>query len=330
MTDPVRWGILSTALINAKVLRGAALTTDVSVVAVGSRDGDRSREFARQWNIPRAYGSYDEMLADPDVEAVYIPLPNSMHHTWTMRSLEAGKHVLCEKPYSRHPAEVTAAFDEAARRGLVLSEAFMFRYHPQTKALVKLVKSGQLGRLRLIAGAFSWPTDDPSDVRLDPGLDGGSLMDVGVYPLSAARLLAGEPASVTGHQITGDTGVDIGFAATLRFDDDVLAHFDSGFRLPDRSYLEVVGDRGRVEVSDPWHGQQPALTVTMQGAEPVRTEIDPANPYQLELEQFGRAVRGEPNQLLGRADAEGQATAIEALYRAADSGATVRLGEPSR
>jgi D-xylose 1-dehydrogenase (NADP+, D-xylono-1,5-lactone-forming) len=327
MTEPVRWGILSTALINTKVLRGAALTPDVSVVAVGSRDADRSQQFASQWGIPRAYGSYDELLADPDVEAVYIPLPNSMHHTWTMRSLEAGKHVLCEKPYSRRPAEVTAAFDEAARRRLVLSEAFMFRYNPQTLALVELVRSGQLGGLRLISGAFSGPTDDPGNVRLDPGLDGGSLMDVGVYPLSAARLLAGEPSAVTAQQMKGTTGVDVGFTARLRFDDDVLAHFDSAFHLPDRSYLEVVGSRGRVEVSDPWHCAEPALTVTMHGAEPVRTTIEPANSYQLELEEFGKAVRGEPNHLLGRADAEGQATAIEALYRSADSGAAVPIGD---
>jgi xylose dehydrogenase (NAD/NADP) len=327
MTDPVRWGIMSTALINAKVLRGAALSSDVSVLAVGSRDGDRSREFASQWGIARAYGSYDELLADPDVEAVYIPLPNSMHHTWTMRSLEAGKHVLCEKPYTRHAADVSAAFDKAAQSGLVLSEAFMFRYHPHIQALVQLVGSGHLGRLRLISGAFSGHTDNPGDVRLDPELDGGSLMDVGAYPLSASRLLAGEPIAVTAQQVTGATGVDVSFAATLRFDDDVLAHFDSGFHLADRSYLEVVGSEGRVEVSDPWHGTQPALTVTMRGAESVRTEIEPANPYQLELEEFGRAVRGEPNQLLGRADAEGQARAIEALYRAAESGGTVPIGD---
>ncbi|HEY5051583.1 MAG TPA: Gfo/Idh/MocA family oxidoreductase [Acidothermaceae bacterium] len=326
MTDPTRWGILSTALINAKVLKGAALSADVSVVAVGSRAGDRSREFASHWGIARAYGSYDEILADPDVEAVYIPLPNSMHHTWTMRSLEAGKHVLCEKPYSRHPAEVTAAFDEAARRGLVLSEAFMFRYHPQTQALVQLVTSGQLGQLGLISGAFSGPTKDPGNVRLDPLLDGGSLMDVGVYPLSAARLLAGEPNVVTAQQIKGVTGVDVGFTATLRFDDDVLGHFDSGFHLPDRSRLEVVGSLGRVEVSDPWHCAEPALTVTMHGAEPLRIPVEHANSYQLELEEFGRAVRGEPNQLLGRADAEGQATAIHALYLAADSDRTVTIG----
>ncbi len=325
MTEPVRWGILSTANINAKVLKGAALTADVDVVAVGSRDGDRSRAYASQWGIERAYGSYEELLADDDVEAVYIPLPNSMHHTWTMKSLDAGKHVLCEKPYSRHSAEVVAAFDKAADSGLVLSEAFMYRYHPQTKALVELVKSGQLGRLRLISGAFSWPTDVPGDVRLDPELDGGSLMDVGVYPLSAARLLAGEPVTAKAHQVVGDTGVDIGFTANLQFADDVLAHFDCGFYLPDRSYLEVVGTRGRVEVSDPWHGQQPALTVTMQGAEPVRTDTDPANPYQLELEEFGKAVRGEPNELLGRADAEGQAKAVEALYLAANSGTTVTI-----
>jgi xylose dehydrogenase (NAD/NADP) len=325
MTDPVRWGIMSTALINGKVLRGAALSADVDVVAVGSRDGDRSREFASQWGIPRAYGSYDEMLADPDVEAVYIPLPNSMHHTWTMRSLEAGKHVLCEKPYSRHPSEVAEAFDKAAQSGLVLSEAFMFRYHPHIQGLVQLVRSNQLGRLRLISGAFSGPTENPNDVRLDPGLDGGSLMDVGVYPLSASRLLAGEPIAVTAQQVTGATGVDVSFAATLRFDDDVLAHFDCAFHVADRSYLEVVGSEGRVEVSDPWHGTQPAVTVTMQGAEPVQVPVESANPYQLELEEFGRAVRGEPNLLLGRADAEGQAKAIEALYLAADSGATLPI-----
>jgi D-xylose 1-dehydrogenase (NADP+, D-xylono-1,5-lactone-forming) len=326
VTEPVRWGIMSTALINTKLLRGAALSPDVSVVAVGSRDGDRSREYASQWGIPRAHGSYDDLLTDPEVEAVYIPLPNSMHHAWTMRSLEAGKHVLCEKPYTRYAAEVSVAFDEAERRNLVLSEAFMFRYHPHIQALVQLVRSGQLGHLRLISGAFSGHTDNPVDVRLDPALDGGSLMDVGVYPLSASRLLAGEPLAVTAQQVTGPTGVDVSFAATLRFDDDVLAHFDCAFHVADRSYLEVVGSEGRVEVSDPWHGTQPALTVTMRGAEPVRTEIEPANPYQLELEEFGRAVRGEPNQLLGRADAEGQAKAVEALYRAADSRATVTMG----
>jgi xylose dehydrogenase (NAD/NADP) len=326
MTEPVRWGILSTADINAKVLRGAALSADVSVVAVGSRDGDRSREFASQWGIARAYGSYDEVLSDPAVEAVYIPLPNSMHHDWTMQSLEAGKHVLCEKPYTRHAAEVSVAFDKAEQSGLVLSEAFMFRYHPHIQALVQLVSSGQLGRLRLISGAFSGHTDNPNDVRLDAAMDGGSLMDVGVYPLSASRLLAGEPIAVTAQQVTGPTGVDVSFAATLRFADDVLAHFDCAFHVADRSYLEVVGTEGRAEVDDPWHGTQPGLTVTMRGAEPVRTEIAPANPYQLELEEFGRAVRGEPNQLIGRADAEGQANAVEALYRAADTSTTVAVG----
>src|SRR6185437_3393361 len=326
MTKPVRWGIMSTANINAKVLKGAALTADVNVVAVGSRDGDRSRAYASQWGIERAYGSYEELLADDDVEAVYIPLPNSMHHDWTMRSLEAGKHVLCEKPYSRRAAEVCVAFDRAEQQNLVLSEAFMFRYHPHIRALVQLVTSGQLGRLRLISGAFSGHTDNPNDVRLDAALDGGSLMDVGVYPLSASRLLAGEPISVTAQQVTGPSGVDVSFAATMRFNDDVLAHFDCAFHVADRSYLEVVGTEGRVEVSDPWHGTQAALTVTMRGAEPVRTDIEPANPYQLELEEFGKAVRGEPNQLIGRADAEGQAKAVEALYRAADAETTVRIG----
>ncbi len=325
MTDPLRWGLLSTALINRKILKGASLSSEVTVLAVGSRDQARSIEYAREWGIPRAYGSYDALLADPDVDAIYISLPNGLHHEWTMRALASGKHVLCEKPYSRHPAEVAAAFDEAQRLGLVLSEAFMFRYNPQIQTLARLVREGQIGPLRLITSSFSWPTDAPGDVRLDPALDGGSLLDVGVYPLSVSRLLAGEPHSFTAQLVKGATDVDMTFVATLGFDGGVLAHFDSGFRLPDRSHLEVVGALGTIEVSDPWHCFAPRLLLTMQGAEPVTVPVPIANSYQLELEEFGAAVRKEPHALLGRVDAEGQARAVAALLNAAAIHASLRL-----
>ena len=296
---PIRWGVLSTALINTKLLGGAALSRDVEVVAIGSRDLDKARRAADQWDIPRAHAGYEDLLADPDVEAVYIPLPNGLHHAWTMKALAAGKHVLCEKPYTRRPDQVDEAFDLADDRGLVLSEAFMYRYNPQIRRAAELVAEGAIGELRLVQSSFSWLTDAPGDVRLDPSLDGGALMDVGAYCVSAARLFAGEPIGVTAQAVTGPTGVDVALAGLLRFDGDVLAHFDCGFHLPDRSSLEVVGTQGALAVSDPWHCYQPGLTLTRVRREPERIEVPVANSYRLELEEFGKAVRDEPNALLG-------------------------------
>jgi D-xylose 1-dehydrogenase (NADP+, D-xylono-1,5-lactone-forming) len=220
---------------------------------------------------------------------------------------------------------VVAAFDLAQRIGLQLSEAFMYRYHPQTRRLVELVESGEIGDLQLVSASFSWPTPLAGDIRTDPLLDGGSLMDVGCYCVSAARLLAGEPQSVSAQQVRGPHGVDSRLVGTLAFDQGVLAHLDSGFHLPDRSHLEVVGSRGTIRVSDPWHALAPGLTLTGLDGAARTVPVAAANSYQLELEQFGAAIRGEPNQLLGRDDALGQARTIEALYAAAESGAVQRL-----
>lgn len=315
----LRWGVLSTALINRKLLRGARQVPEVEIVAVASRERERADRFAAEWAIPQAYGSYDELLASPEVDAVYVPLPNGLHHEWTLRALRAGKHVLCEKPYSSHPAEVVEAFDEADRRGLVLSEAFMFRYNPQIQALRTLVESGAIGDLRLVNASFSWPTDAPGDVRLDPALDGGSLLDVGVYPVSAARLLAGEPVAVTASAARGPTGVDTAFASTMAFAGAVLAHFDCGFHLPDRSRLEVVGTTATIEVSDPWHCYRPGITTTWQDGRSQKHEFQPTDSYALELRHFAAAVETDcSTELLGRDDALGQARAVEMLRSAAD------------
>jgi len=334
MPAPVRWGVLSTALINRKVLAGAALSSQVDVLAVASRDGDRAKAFAAEHGIARPYSSYEALLADPDVEAVYIPLPNSLHHPWTLEALRAGKHVLCEKPYSRRPDDVVEAFDLAEANGLVLSEAFMYRYNPQIRRAAELVGSGAIGELRLVNASFSWPTPLDGDIRTDAGLDGGSLMDVGCYCVSAARLFAGEPRTVVAQSVTGPSGVDSSLVATLSFDGGVLAHLDSAFHVPDRSHLEVVGTTGTIRVSDPWHCLAPGLVRTGLDGVPHDEPVEVANSYRLELEQLGRAVRArtgddpspaEPLLLLGRDDALGQARAIEALYSSAARGVAVRL-----
>ena len=325
MVEPLRWGVVSTALINDKVLAAAAKSSLVDVVAVASRDPARAVEYAARKGISRAYGSYDEMLAADDVEAVYISLPNGLHHEWTMRALHAGKHVLCEKPYSRVPDEVVEAFTEAMSRGLVLSEAFMYRYHPQITILKQLVSDGVVGDLSLVASAFSWPTEYQGDVRLDPDLDGGSLLDVGVYCVSTSRLLAGEPLAVTAQTSVGASGVDTTVVGTMQHEGGVLSHFDCGFHIPDRSSLEVVGTGGVVTVNDPWHGNEPRLTVTPTDAPSYDVPVPSANSYALELEEFGRAVRGEANNVLGLADALGQARTIDALFRSAETGTRQQL-----
>jgi xylose dehydrogenase (NAD/NADP) len=321
MSEPLRWGVLSTAAINEKLLAGAARSAEVDVVAVASRDSQRAATFAERWGIERAYGSYDELLADDSIDAVYVPLPNALHHAWSLKALQAGKHVLCEKPYSRRPADVEEAFAEADGRGLVLSEGFMYRYHPQIRELARIVRDeGLIGDVGLVVSSFTWPMDAPGDVCLDSSLDGGSLLDVGVYCISAARLLAGEPRTVAAHQVLGPTGVDVSFAATMELGSGALAHFDCSVNLPDRSHLEVVGSKGTLHVSDPWHCLEPGLTVVPQGKPAIRVSVPQANSYQLELEEFGKAVRRETHHLLGRDDALRQARAVDALFRAAASG----------
>ncbi len=318
-----QWGLLSTARINDKFLAGVAEARESAVLAVASRDHQRGERYASERGIPRAYDSYDALLADPDIDAVYISLPNSMHLEWTGRALQAGKHVLCEKPLSRREADVAAAFDLAEREGRLLMEAFMYRHHPQTVRLADLVRSGAIGRLRLIRASFSFNATDPADVRLTTELDGGSLMDVGCYCVSAARLLAGEPELVSGAQVVGGGGVDLAFTGWMRFGDDVLAHFDSALVCDDRFELEVVGDQGSLYVADPWHCVEPRIELRRAHTAEV-IEVEAANPYGLEADNLAAAIRGAGPPLLGREDATGQARAIEALYASADSGAPVR------
>jgi predicted dehydrogenase len=323
--EPVRWGFLSTARINDAVLRGARKSDRLEVAAVASRDHARAEAYARERDIPRAHGSYEALLEDPDIDAVYISLPNSLHVEWTVRALEAGKHVLCEKPLDRRPQEVERVFDAAERADRLLMEAFMWRHHPQSRRLKELVEEGAIGELRLVASAFSFQLTLLEDVRLRPELQGGSLLDVGCYCVSAARLLAGEPEVVYGEQVLSPTGVDVRFAATMRFPRDVLGHFDCAFDLPLRGVVEAVGSEGSVLASDPFIlGDERALELRRgDGVEQVA--VDHTNKYQLELENLSDAIRGQAEPLLGREDAVAQARALDGLLRSAETGEPVAL-----
>ena len=322
--QPVRWGILSTARINGLFLDGVAPSELVEVLAIGGRDRERAVAFAADHGIVRVHDNYEALLADSDVEAVYIPLPNSLHVEWTVRALEAGKHVLCEKPLSRQTSEAERAFDAAEREGRLLMEAFMYRHNPQTQRLTELVADGAVGRVRVIRTQFSFNATDPANIRLSTELGGGALMDVGCYCVNGTRLLAGEPERVFAEQELGGEGVDVVIAATMRFAGDVIGHFDAGLALAVRDELEVVGEDGSLFVDDPWHARTPVIELRRDG-EVERIEHPAENSYRLEAENFSRAIRGEAEPLLGRADAVGQARTIEALYRSADSGQSVTL-----
>ncbi|MBD0290655.1 MAG: Gfo/Idh/MocA family oxidoreductase [Thermoleophilia bacterium] len=320
-----RVGLLSTARINREILAGASQSDAVDVVAVASRERSRAEAYAREWGLARAYGSYDDLLADPEVDGVYNPLPNSLHVPWSERSLAAGKHVLCEKPLSRHLCEAQRAFALAEERGLVLMEAFMYRHHPQTRRVRELVTGGAIGRLRAIRSAFSFPLSDRTNIRMLAELDGGSLMDVGCYCVSGSRLLAGEPELVQAVQVLDDGGVDLAFHGTMRFPRDVVAQFHSSFVAPSRQVLEAIGEEGMLLVEAPWRQDWGGDVLLARGGKVERIDVPAANAYRLELENLAAAARGEALPLLGREDALAQASAIEALYRAAAQGGSVSV-----
>jgi len=313
--EPVRWGLLSTARINRAIITGAASTDTTEIVAVASRDRERADAYAAEHGLARAHGSYEALLADDGVEVIYNSLPNSLHVPWTIRALEAGKHVLCEKPMDRRPEEVERAFDAAERNGRLLMEAFMYRHHPQTHKVAELVADGAIGELRQLRARFSFTLDDASDVRLLGELDGGALMDLGCYCISMQRALAGEPELVLGRQRLGGDGVDVGFSAVLQFANDVLGEFYCGFDLPEANGLEAIGSTGVAVVPDPVRCRDPHVELNGE-----RIDVEDADRYCLQVANFSAAVRGEASPLLGRADAIGQARAIAALYRSAETG----------
>jgi predicted dehydrogenase len=317
-SDKVRWGILGPGDIAHRLLADSGRAANFSVVAAGSRNLDRAQTFAAKHGIAQAYGSYEALLADPEVDAVYIGVPNSLHHPMTMLALEAGKHVLCEKPYSRHPEQVAEAFDAADAAGLHLMEAFMWRHAPQTRRFMELLP--EVGDLQSIRSTFAFAMAKTADVRLEPGLDGGSLMDVGCYAVSGSRMVAGtEPVAVFGEQTIGPSGVDVRFSGMLRFESGVVSEIVAGFTSNQRS-LEAVGSKGTLLSRDPWQGELGGLELN-GAAEPVV----PDDAYRLEMESLSAAILGRAKPLLDRADALAQARTIEALYRSAASGQAVSL-----
>lgn len=305
--ERIRLGLLSTAGINGAILGAGADDAPFEIVAVGSRDGARAQAYAHEHGIATAHASYDALLEDDRVDAVYIALPNALHHHWTMRALAAGKHVLCEKPYTRHPGEVDEAHHEADRLGLVLTEGFMWRHARQTALLRELLP--RVGELRAVHATFTGALLRPDDVRWTRDLGGGALLDLGCYCVSAARLVTGrEPDRVHGEaQPHGE--VDGSFAGTLHFD-TVTATFQCSLLAPLVNTIEVIGVDGVLRVPNAF--VNPPGVVVLNGEE---HRVEGGNHYRDQLEDFCAAIRGEHPPLIGRDEMHGQARVLDALLR---------------
>jgi D-xylose 1-dehydrogenase (NADP+, D-xylono-1,5-lactone-forming) len=290
----LRWGILATGRIAAEVVPGLLRSEVNELVAVGSRDGSRASAFAEEYGLPTAYGSYEQLLSDPDIDCLYVCLPNGLHAEWVRRAIDAGKHVLCEKPLTPTAPEAEALFATAAARGVVLAEAFMYRHHPKIQLLAELVASGDLGDLHTIRSWFSFWTDEPAtDVRYNPALDGGALLDVGGYCVSLSNYLQNaEPVDVSGVAVLADSGVDERFLGTMYYPSQCVAIFDCSMRSPLSVGVAVLGSLGEAVVAMPWYAHEPPHTIDVAFADGSKRSIEAVgdNAYFLETEDFAAVV----------------------------------------
>jgi predicted dehydrogenase len=297
------------------------------VVAVASRQPSRADDYAREWSIPVAHGSYDALLRDRGVDAVYIPVPNALHVEWTLRALDAGKHVLCEKPLALAPEDVERIEAVARARALVVAEAFMYRHEPLIARVVALVRAGEIGELTSVTAGFTYLQSRSRDVRLDASLGGGSLWDVGCYAVSAVRLVAGvEPCSAFGFATMTPGGVDDSFAGLLQFPGGVVGTVHSSFRTPYRTWLEVTGSDGVLAVANPFKPQASEAIEIRRGDEPRRDTVEgSAELFVRQIDDFVAAALDGRSPAVSLRDSRGNAGALAALHMSARSGRAVTI-----
>ena len=317
----LRWGVLGVADIAVKqVIPAMRLTRSASVDAIASREGAKAEAAARSLGIPRAHGSYEALLADPAIDAVYIPLPNHLHVPWTLRAAEAGKHVLCEKPLALSAREARTLLAVRDRTGVVMGEAFMTRTHPQWRRVRELIAAGRIGELRMVTGHFSYYRRDPDDVRSKPEYGGGVLLDIGCYPVTMARWLFGaEPVEVAcALERDPDFKVDRYVSGVLRFPAGQAALYQQ---------MQIFGTRGRIAVELPFNpppDHRARILVDdgrdLVGGGVVAETFEPVNQYTLQGDRCSAAVRGRADVPVPLEDAIANMAALDALFRAADSG----------
>ncbi|HWL49672.1 MAG TPA: Gfo/Idh/MocA family oxidoreductase [Acidimicrobiia bacterium] len=324
MTDPVRWGVIGCADIAVKKVIPAMSGSELShVTAIASRSAERARDTADSLGIPTSYGSYDELLADREIEAVYIPLPNHLHPEWSIAAAEAGKHVLCEKPLATSTELAAEMIDAADRSGVKLMEAFMYRLHPLWAEVRRLIADGAIGELRAVQSFFSYHNVDPSDIRNRVNAGGGALHDIGCYPVNVARMLFDSEPSDVSATIHRDPefGTDVLTSVMLDFDGRHAA-FTCSTQLEDDQRVHIYGTEGRLLVEIPFNipPDRPTRVLLVSGGDPpvepnvVVHQVAAADQYRIQADAFSRAIRDDTPVPTPPQDAVGNIEVMERIF----------------
>ena len=323
----IRWGLLSTAKINQKVIPAIQQSKRGELAAVASRDKEKAEAYARKWNIPLAFGSYQEMLDSGQVDAVYISLPNHLHAEWSIKAMQAGVHVLCEKPFAISLEEVDRMTAVKEETGMVLAEAFMYRHHPQTNIVREFIRSGDLGEVSQMRSAFNFHMKDEDNVRLVPEWGGGCMWDVGVYPLSYAQfIMGGAPQQVMGAQVLGESGIDEIFIGQLEYTGGRFAQISGSFRLPFYTYVEVIGTLGRLSIDQPFVDiDRGRLMFYPEHGRPQRLRVPKMYLYLGEVEDMQAAILDGAPSFITLDETRDHIRTTLALYKSAQSGKVVKV-----
>lgn len=326
MEKILNWGLLSTAKINQALIKPLRASKRTRLLGAASRNQASADAYVREWNIPRAYGTYEAMLADPEIDVVYNSLPNHLHAEWSIKAMRAGKHVLCEKPIALSLNEVDEMTAVSRETGKVLAEAFMYRHHPQTMQAKEIVDSGALGKLQLIRGAFTFMLKREGNYRTIKEMGGGGIWDVGCYPISFARMILGEePYEVFGWQVTGPTGSDDTFVGQLRFGSGVHMQFDSGIKSPSRSFMELVGTEGVLFIPDPFKpGARSEMQLTRDGKQQT-IKVKGRELYLGEVEDMCDAILSGKPPRISLEDSRGNIVTITAFLKSAETGMNIQI-----
>jgi predicted dehydrogenase len=319
----LRWGLLGTARINQAVIGPIRASKKSQLMAVASRSHERAAQYAKNWGIPHFHASYEDLLSDPEIDVIYNSLPNGLHAEWSIKAMKMDKHVLCEKPLTTSTKDFDAVQEASSITGMVISEAFMYRHHPQTLFVKEMVDNGEIGDLQMIRGSFCYTSTRSPNPRFDPKLGGGSLWDVGCYPIGYARYLIGEePIEVYGHQVTGQTGIDLLYVGQLHFPGGAISQFECSFITPSKSLMEITGEKGRIIIPEPYKpGKRTSIFLELD--EQSRTiRIKGAELYQGEIEDLENAILFGNSTRISLNDSKGNLSTIEALYQSA------RLSKP--
>ena len=323
---PLRWGLLGTARINQAVIGPIRSSKNSRLMAVASRNRDTAEGYAKANHISRYFEGYESLISDPEIDVIYNSLPNSLHAEWSIKAMQMGKHVLCEKPLALKVEDVDNIIEVSRQTGMVIAEAFMYRHHPQTLAIKKMVDGGDIGKIQLIQGSFGYTNTRPNNIRLDPHLGGGSLWDVGCYPIGYSRFITGEePSEVYGYQIIGPSGIDLLFAGQLQFPNGVICQFDCSFISPHKASIEITGDNGRITISEPYKPDLKTHIILEKNQQTQKISINGKDLYRGEIDDLEEAIIYHRPTRISLQDSKANILTIEALYQSAQLSQPVNL-----